>query len=334
MPAGREIDVAKPFVLSFVLFEGRNPLNPRDASRVRHAYFPYEDHLRHIPIMYFYMIKLEPIKVRCTWPVYKATTNEGKVVFVKVSTPEALKKVSCFLSDVGCCRFLPKIVPLEIPELSGKDYLCFEWIDAKHINAEDMTDTQADSLLTGYLQFSEAIAQIKEVPARKEEEKTEFFYAKVMQYTKHHPAAAIFIRDLIDIPEDLRSCSNHKLVCIHGDFQPLNYGFCGEEFSAVFDLESMTYALACEDIAYAFTERARRSSLSDRKRKRLCELFVRCMHNSPWPEEDWMIAINRSRLRIAAHRIAKHPNSPFTAIDVAHRDKYLRKFQNAVFHNC
>jgi aminoglycoside phosphotransferase (APT) family kinase protein len=276
------------------------------------------------------MIKLEPIKVRCAWPVYKATTDEGKVVFVKVTTPEALKKTFRCLSAAGRCRFLPKIVPLEIPELSGKEYLCLEWIDAKYINAEDMTDAQADSLLTGYLQFSDAIAQIKDVPARKEEEKTEFFYAQIMQYAKHHPVAAMFIRDLIDIPEDLRSCSNRKLVCIHGDFQPLNYGFCGEEFSAVFDFESITYALACEDIAYAFTERARRSSLSDRKRKRLCELFVRCMHNSPWPEEEWMIAINRSRLRIAAHRIAKHPNSPFTAIDVAHRDKYLRKFQNAV----
>ena len=275
------------------------------------------------------MIKLEPLKVKCSWPVYKATTEDGKSVFVKVTTPEAINETSRFISDVGECRFLPKIVDLDIPQLSGKAYLCLEWLDAKHVNAEDMTDAQADSLVSGYLEFSNAISEIKGVSPRKKEETPEFFYSKIVEYAKRHPVASKFISHLIEIPENLRTFSNHKLVCTHGDFQSLNYGFCGDEFSAVFDL-SLTYSLVCEDIAYAFTERARRSSLSERKRKRLCELFVRCMRNSPWPKEEWMIAINRSRLRIAAHRIAKHPNSPLTALDVAHRDKYLRKFQSLI----
>lgn len=273
------------------------------------------------------MIKLDPVKVKCSWPVYKATTDDGKVLFVKVATPESIKATSQFLAAVRDCEFLPKIVSLDIPELSGKDYICTEWIDVKHVNAEDMTDAQADSLIDGYLQFSDAISDVEGVVERREKESVEFFHAQLVQYGKRHPIVARFIRPLIEIPENQRSYSGCRLVCIHGDFHSLNYGFSGDEFSAVFDTESVVLALACEDISYAFTERLRRSCLGARKRRRLYELFMRCMQRSPWPKEEWLIAINRSRLRIAAHRVAKHPNSALTAIDIAHRDKYLRKLQ-------
>ena len=57
---------------------------------------------------------------------------------------------------------------------------------------------------------------------------------------------------------------------------------------------------------------------------RLRALFARLAAASPWPADEWRIAVNHSRLRIASRRVLKHMSSPFVAFDVERRDSELR----------
>ena len=232
------------------------------------------------------------MRAGCTWPVYRAAAPDGRPVFVKVAPRDRVERTKAFLKVAADCPLLPKVVDFDIPELAGRDYVCLEWMDAGRVNAEDMTDAQADSLLAGY--------------------------------AKRHPLVGCLVAPLVGIPETERTYGGRATVTIHGDLQPKNYGFRGDSLAAVFDIDGITKGLACEDLAYAFTERCRRAELTDAKRRRLADLFLRLVRNSPWPKDEWRIAVNRDRLRIAARRVASHPHSPLTAFDIARRDRPLR----------
>ena len=268
-------------------------------------------------------ISLEPIRIGCTWPVYRATAPGGRPLFVKVAPRDRIGRAKAFLSLADDCPLLPKVVPFEIPELADKDYICLEWVDAVRVNAEDMSDAQADSLLAGYLELLSAMARATDVMSSPAEETCERLYAAVAGYAKRHMIVGRLMAPLVDIPASERTYGGRATATIHGDFQPKNYGFRGDSLAAVFDVDGLTKGLPCEDLAYAFTERCRRAELSAAKRKRLVELFLRIVQNSPWTKDEWLFAVNRDRLRIAARRVASHPDSPITAFDIARRDRHL-----------
>lgn len=269
------------------------------------------------------------MRLGCTWPVYRVAASGGRDVFVKVAPRDRVERTKSFL-EAADCPFLPKVVSLDIPELAGHDYICLEWMDAERVNAEDMTDAQADSLLAGYMELSSAMARAPDVMQPPGEETCERLYADVAGYAKRHPLVGRLVAPLVGIPEWERTYGGRATATIHGDLQPKNYGFRGDRLAAVFDVDGLTKGLACEDLAYAFTERCRRAELSAAKRRRLVELFLRLVRKSPWPEDEWRIAVNRDRLRIAARRVASHPNSPLTAFDIARRDRPLRRLAEAL----
>ena len=148
-------------------------------------------------------------------------------------------------------------------------------------------------------------------------------YGILRHYAERHPLTRRLLNPLLSIPEADRSYGSHPLVTIHGDLQPKNYGFDGDSLAAVYDTDDLTKGLACEDACYAFTERMRRSELSAAERRRLADLLLRMIALSPWPKDEWLIAVNHSRLRIAARRLEKHPDTVFVAFDIARRDKSL-----------
>ena len=270
---------------------------------------------------------LEPLRISCTWPVYRATAPDGRAVFVKVAPRDRIERTKAFLAVADDCPTLPKLVPLDIPELAGRDYICLEWMDAERVNAEDMTDAQADGLLAGYLELSSVMVRATGgmIMPPPPEETCERLYDDVAGYARRHPLVGRLIAPLVEIPEPERTYCGRATVTIHGDLQPKNYGFRGDRLAAVFDIDGLTKGLACEDLAYAFTERCRRAELSAAKRRRLADLFLRVVRASPWPKGDWLFAVNRDRLRIAARRVASHPRSPLTAFDIARRDRPLRR---------
>lgn len=268
-------------------------------------------------------VSLSPLGVACAWPVFKATPSVGAPFFVKLADPANAAQTLAFLTTVGDVPFLPKPRLTELPRFDGRVILTLEWKEAVCVTAEAMTDAEAASFAMGCRTLAKALARYAGAVRPIGEDDPDRQYAALADYAARHPYAARLIRPLLAIPESARSYRGQSLVTIHGDFQPKNYGFAGERFAAVFDFDALTTGLACEDAAYAFTERVRRAELTSAARARLTELFLRHVDASGRPKPEWRIAVNHARLRIATRRLAKHPDSFFVAFDIARRDKPL-----------
>lgn len=278
-------------------------------------------------------LELAPIDVACAWPVFKATSIGWGPAFVKVTTREAAGRALDFLESSDC-SFLPKPAMDGLPDFAGLSVLCLEWKDSSRVNAEDMTDAQLVSFVEGCRELSEAFARFRgTVTPLPEEDSPRGQYDALQRYALRHPFAGRLLKPLLSLPEAERSYGDRPLVTIHGDLQPRNYGFDGDRLAAVYDTDDLTQGLACEDASYAFTERARRAELSTSARQRLTELFLRLVKASAWPKDEWLVAVNHARLRIAARRLGKHPDSVFVAFDIARRDKPLRLLVDALKEN-
>lgn len=276
-------------------------------------------------------VRLEPVGVKCAWPVYKAESDGCAPMFVKVTKRAAAERTLAFLAAAEGCPFLPRPVIGDALDLDGFAVLCLEWKDATRVDAEDMTEGQLGSFSEGCRMLSDVLSRYSgPVAPIAAEDSPEGEYGILHRYAGRHPLAGRLLKTLLSIPEAERSYGDRPLVIIHGDLQPRNYGFDGDRFAAVYDTDDLTKGLACEDACYAFTERARRSELSAARRRRLVELFLWFVELSSWPKDEWLIAVNHARLRIAARRLERHPDSVFVAFDIARRDKPLRALAEAL----
>ena len=270
-------------------------------------------------------VALEPVDVKCAWPVYRATAAGRAPMFVKVTARDAAERSLGFLKSAAGCPFLPRPVCDEAFDYDGFVVLCLEWKDSVRVDAENMTEGQLGSFAAGCRMLSDALSRYPgPVASPAAEDSPDGEYEILRRYAERHPLAGRLLRPLVSIPAAERSYGERPLVTVHGDLQPKNYGFDGDRLAAVYDTDDLTKGLACEDAAYAFTERARRSELSAAARRRLAELFLRLVGLSAWPQDEWLVAVNHSRLRIAARRLEKHPDSVFVALDIARRDRPLR----------
>lgn len=275
-------------------------------------------------------VELEPINVDCAWPVYKAVPLGGDPFFVKLTSSEPAERTLRFLKETES-PLLPRVLTEKLSAFDRYSVLCLEWRPSVRVNAEDMSDAQAASFLAGCVELSKAVnAFAGPVRPLEEGDSPRGEYNELLCYSLRHPIFGRLLNGLLSIPESERDFSGRALVTIHGDLQPRNYGFDGDRFAVVYDTDDLTEGLACEDAAYAFTERARKSGLSNRARRRLTELFLKMVASSPWPKEDWILAVNHARLTIAARRLAKRPNSLFIGFDIRRRDKPLKALAEAL----
>lgn len=274
-------------------------------------------------------LSLEPLDVACAAPVFKGLCEGEMPVFVKLALPQSAERYVSFLRSAGSDKLLPRVLCEPFP-MGDRVVLCLEWKEAVRVNAEEMSEDQASSLLSGCVRLSGILQCAQDVADPPEEETTEFMRERLVRYCTRHPFVGRFLRELAELPDEVCMYGSRKLVTVHGDLQPKNYGFEGNDLAAVFDFDDVTRGLACEDLAYAFTERARRSTLSASSRHRLQGLFACVVRDSPWPIEEWRIAVNRSRLRIATRRLRKHPNSVLVALDICRRDRPLAKLLESI----
>lgn len=275
-------------------------------------------------------VTLEPLAVACAWPVFKATPSAGAPFFVKLADPANAAQTLAILQAVDDVPFFPKPILAGTPDFDGRVILALEWKASTCVTAEAMSDAQAASFVAGCRALAAALGRYAGPVRPVGEDDPDCQYAALAHYAARHPLAARLIRPILTIPEAARTYRGRSLVTIHGDFQPKNYGFAGEDFAAVFDFDALTTGLACEDVAYAFTERARRAELSAAARARLTELFLRHVSASGWSKDAWRIAVSHARLRIATRRLAKHPDSFIVAFDIARRDKPLAALADAL----
>ena len=268
-------------------------------------------------------LRLSRLGVACRWPVFRGEIPGRDPIFVKVSRRDEVRRTLEFLTVAGDCQLLPRPAWPDPIDFGEGSVLCLEWKEGRTVPAEVMSDVQAESFLEGCVKLSRTLARFPEGARPDEEDDPVHQHAVIAAYSSRHPVLGRLLTGLACLPEEERTYGARPLVPIHGDLQPKNYGFSGDEMSAVYDFEELTLGLACEDAAYAFTERCRRLG-PGRRRERLIELFVRMVKMSPWSSDEWRIAVNHCRLRIAARRLAKHPDGWWVAVDIVKRDRPLK----------
>lgn len=273
-------------------------------------------------------LRLLRVSVACRWPVYRGEVPGKDPVFVKVARPEEVRNTLALLASAGPCALLPRPVLTEPLDFGEFSVLCLEWKKSSVLFAEEMSEGQLKSFCEGCVALSESLSRVKVPLSAKEADDPERQYACLADSAARHRLAGRLLRKLTGIPEGERTYGARPLVPIHGDLQPKNYGFDGSRMSAVYDFEEVRLGLACEDATYAFMERCRH--LGGKRHRRLVSLFLKLMEMSPWPADDWLIAVNHCRLRIASRRLEKHPDGTLVAFDIWKRDRPLRKLYDII----
>ena len=268
--------------------------------------------------------RLTPLKVKCTYPVFKGETVGESPVFVKVGTWEEWTRTRDLLKAIGDCGFFSRLVT-EVPiDYHGHAVFMMEWKETQVVFPEDMNARQIENFVAGCVKLGEVLqhAHAAVRPADSPEE----LYADLLRHVSRHPVTGKLLKGLVEIPENERTYGNRPRAVCHGDFHAKNFGFAGDEFAAVYDFDKLTKGLKCSDLVNALMERFSCFHLSRAARQRLRDVTWRIIAAAPWPREEIEIAVNVVRLQFAARRIRKHPNSAWVALDVWRRDCALRGF--------
>ena len=274
--------------------------------------------------------RLTPLKVKCTYPVFKGEANGAAPVFVKVGTREEWERTRDLLKAIGDCGFFSRLVTEEPIGFGGHAVFVMEWKEAKTVFPEDMTERQAESLVAGCVKLGAALGQVRAGAGRGDRDGTgsspEELFGIILQYVARHPVAGRLLKGLVSIPKAKRTYGVRPRAVCHGDFHAKNFGFVGDEFAAVYDFDKLTEGLGCSDLVNALCERFSCFHLSRAARCRLRDVTRRIVACVPWPREDLAVACNVVRLQFAARRIRKYPDSAWVALDVLRRDRKIRGF--------
>ena len=263
-------------------------------------------------------VRLAPLKVRCTYPVFK-----GDGIFVKVGPKAEWEQTKRLQESLGDCGLMPKLLVTEPIGYFGYAVFIGEWRDAKIVFPEDFNDAQIESFVAGCVELSAKLQKAGCGSATVQPETED--YEVVRGYVSRHPFVGRLIASLVAIPESERTFGARTSAVVHGDFHAKNFAFDGDRFSTVYDFDKLRQGLACGDLVNALVERYSLLSMPEAKRRRLDEVARRIFARQPWPRDELVVVANILRLQYAARRIRKHPDSVWIAFDVLRRDRRIRR---------
>lgn len=273
--------------------------------------------------------RLRPLDVRCTFPVFRGEAAGAEPVFVKVGSPDEWRRTQAFLREVGTCDLFARMLTAERLDYRGFAVFVSEWRDLRPVPAEDMNAAQARSFVDGCVRLSAVLQGVTSfTPLAGSPLAPERLFGVLEDYAARHPTAAKGLASLLSIPAAERTFP--RLYVVHGDFHAKNYGFDGDRFAGVFDFDKLTEGAACGDFANALAERFSLLSLPSASRARLEAVTREVLALSPWRCADLVAAVNVCRLRFAARRIEKHPDSLWVVFDILRRDRRIARLLKLV----
>ena len=257
--------------------------------------------------------------------IWKLTAG-SREYFVK--WPDEMAPMYPFLRDVSDCPFVPKS-PLDAPlPLAGGFLSCVEWMPTETVHPETWSDAQLESFRAAYDVFSAALQKVTQVGPPEDDAA---FFGILEDYVRRFPFVRRLLKSLLDLPPEERTyLPGERLSVTHGDLHSRNYGFCGERFGAFFDFDNVLWGYPADDLAYTVLDRAQRRALTKAEFERCVEVFRSLMAQGGRPVREWRVAVNRKRIRLAASKVQRRPHSPLPAIDIALRDRCIKRFMRAV----
>lgn len=249
----------------------------------------------------------------------------GRRWFVK--WPDEMARMYPLLKAAADCPYLPKsLFDAPVP-LDGGFLSCIEWAPSESVPPEKWTDAQLESFMSAYDSFFAAAQETPDVGAPEDDESS---FAVIRDYATRHPRVAGLLKPLLDLkPEERTYRPGERLSVTHGDLHSRNYGFCGEQFAFFYDVDNVLWGYPADDLAYTVLDRAQRRSVSGARFDRCAEILRQFLAHFGRPVREWRVAINRKRLRQAASKIQRRPQSILPAIDIALRDRCAVKLMRA-----
>lgn len=270
--------------------------------------------------------RLSPLAIKCTYPVYRGEAEGAEPVFVKLGPVEDWRRTLEVRSALADCDLVAPFLTRNLVRFGDLAVSILAWSEGETVFPEDMDDAQIAGFVDGCVRFAAALRRAgAAVKTREVSRLPDTLFTVVADYAKRHPLAARLLGDLPSLPLAKRTPSPEVAQMIHGDFHAKNFAFRGEALGQVFDLDQPTEGLPCSDLMDALVERFSVLSLSQAQRLRLCDRARAIFARVPWSRVELETAINILRLRFAARRIVKHPNSAWVAVDIARRDRKIRE---------
>jgi len=254
---------------------------------------------------------------------YKGRTADGRAIFVKVGIPELLDRADVVVRQCRGLDFIPAALDRGGLEIDGRrvqvtECRCGETI----IEPYRLTDVQFKSLIDGYAAFSARIQALQEFATAP---RTSGFATRYRDVLLAYASRSRFVRwwlsDLLKVAARAESIDRRLTSVIHGDFNFYNFSFSKDGLVAIYDFDSLTHGMPCEDLLFSFTCRFRDSSLRRGDRNKLLRMLSEMIGRTKWPAEDWRAAIDLQRLLEAADLVREYSNSPLAAIKIVRRDR-------------
>lgn len=249
--------------------------------------------------------------------LFRADTAEGEW-FVKY--PDDCSRMYPVLALAGkdCPYLAESAFPSLVPFADGF-VSCVRYRPSAQVPPERWTDGQLDSFIKAYRSFSEVLSKTEDTGPMEDDGA---FFAVIVGYAARHPLARPLLQSLLEIPAEERTYpAGVALVVTHGDLHSANYGFTGGEFAQFYDLDNILPGFTGDDLAYTVLDRAQRSSVDRRGFRRCVEVLRRFVAEFGGPSSEWRIAVNRKRIRQAASKLSRHPDSLISAVDVFRHDR-------------
>lgn len=243
--------------------------------------------------------------------------SRGRRYFVKY--PDESARMYGVVRAGERCPYLPATL-FEVPVPFADGFItCLAWQPSEFVPVERWTDEQLESFLAAYAEFFAVLQRTDDVG---DAEDDAAIFRTICSYAARHPLAARLLRPLLTLPLEERTyLPGERLAVTHGDMHGRNYGFRGEKFAFFYDVDNVLRGYPTEDLAYTVLDRAQRRSVTGARFLRCVEVLRRMMARFNRPPREWRVAINRKRLRQAASKIARRPNSLVPAVDVFLHDR-------------
>lgn len=190
-------------------------------------------------------------------------------------------------------RAVQRVFEGVVPEDFGTvKLICFKWCDGISRFPDTLSPDELKAFLADYREFSAALQRATLVmPGYTPKEWRDGALAACRQGFWGR-----LLRRLLDeTPEETCCCRPEKLRVIHGDLHPGNFAFRDGRVAAFFDIGDLSWGYPALDLVryFGFAIEHLPWFLAGRRR-RLYRRFADAVALLPYPDDEWIVAINET----------------------------------------
>lgn len=253
-----------------------------------------------------------PFVVKCVPPAKRASYDHTQFQLKALAGTKAVAR----LFPDGLCRF------------DGYDVMYLSWCEGERLFPDELTDTQADLLLTDYLSFSAVLQRSRpNIPP----DDIVGMRQRTLPYCRGLWAKRIRRLLETELKADRLALRPELTRIIHGDFHHGNFLFKDGRVSGFFDFENVTLGYPTEDlIRYVVCASEHLRWYEQYRKRRILEIFRRMVERAPYSATEWETAINRLLMSKIARKAENYGLGFWMMCNLIFRMRYYRVMKRIV----